>query len=143
MTKEMARLLVLAQASSDEGKNISKLSYLLTNKLYEKACNGYSEKDRCIYELIQLIARYPQKDVHFYVCKDEQKVAKYIVYFDVVFNGHKAQISFHSFDGRLKRFLTGSRKSHVEWACWESSRQNAYELGLSYGLVQEADYIVC
>lgn len=142
MTKEMARLLVLAQASSDEGKNINRLSYLLPKRLYEKACCGYPMKDVCIYELIQLVAKYPQKDIHFYVCKDEQKVSKYIVYFDIVFNGRRAQISFHSFDGRLKRFLTGSRKSHVEWACWESSRENAYELGLSYGLVQEADYIM-
>ena len=143
MTKEMARLLVLAQASSDEGKNINTLSCLLPKRLYEKAYRGYPMKDICIYELLQLIAKHPQKDVHFYVCKDDQKVSKYSVYFDIVFNGRRAQISFHSFDGHLKRFLLGSRKSHVEWASWESSRQNAYELGLLYGLVQEADYIVC
>lgn len=142
MTKEMARLLVLAQASSDEGKNINRLSCLLPNRLYEKACCGYLMKDVCIYELIQLIAKHHQKDIHFFVTKDEQKVSKYIVYFDIVFGGNRCQISFHSFDGRLKRFLAGSRKSHVEWACWESSRENAYELGRFYGLVREADYIM-
>lgn len=144
MTKEMARLLVLAQAGSDEGKNISCLSELLPKKLYEKAAwNGYVLKDICIYELVKLISRYPQKDIHFFVTKDEQKVSKYIVYFDVVFGGNRRQISFHSFDGRLKRFLNGSRKSHVKWACWESSRENAYELGRFYGFVREADFIVC
>jgi hypothetical protein len=142
MTKEMAKLLVLAQAGSDEGKNISRLSELLPKKLYEKAAwSGYVLKDSCIYELVQLIRRYPQKDIHFFICKDEQKVAKYIVYFDIVFAGKRRQISFHSFDSRLKHFLRGSRKSHVEWACWESSRENAYELGRYYGFVQEADFI--
>lgn len=144
MTKQIARLLLLAQAASDEGKGKTLLSSLIVeNKTRALAEDGYSEKDIAIMELVQLLSRYPQRDCHFYVCKDAQKVAHYIVYFDVVFNGRRCQISFHSFDGRLKRFLSGSCNSHVEWSCWESSRENAYELALKYGLVYEADYVVC
>lgn len=144
MTKQIARLLLLAQASSDEGKGKTMLSGLIVEKkTLELAESGYPEKDAAIMELVQLLSHYPQRDCHFYVCKDTQKVAHYIVYFDVVFDGSRHQISFHSFDGRLKRFLAGSRKSHVEWSCWESSRGNAYELALKYGLVYEADYVVC
>lgn len=136
MTKEIAKLLVLAQAGSDEGKNISDLSFALKQKLYDKAWIGYPEKDRAIYELIQLIRRYPQKDIHYYVCRDTQKVSKYIVYFDVCYKKQFRQISFHSFDSRLGKYLSGCRKSHTEWACWQSSRDNAYWLAEQFGLLK-------
>lgn len=142
MTKEIARLLVLAQAASDEGKGKVLLSGLLTEKLRLKAERGYPMKDIAIHELVKLISKYPQKDIHFYVCEDVQCIAKYIVYFDIHASWGKMQISFHSFDRRLKEYLRGSRKSHTEWASWQSSRENAYELARKYELACEADYIV-
>lgn len=135
MNKEIAKLIVLAQASSDEGKGIKDLSALLRKDLNRKALRGYEEKDRAVNSLLGLLSRYPRKDIHFYVCRDADKVADYIIYFDFMMGSEKVQVSFHSFDKRNERFVVGSRKSRTDWRSDLASRDVAYRLALRNGFL--------
>lgn len=138
MTKEIARLIVIAQASSDAGKGITDLLDLLKPELYKKAQWGYPEKDKAIYSLLCLLSRNPQKDVHFYVCKDVDKIADFIIYFDFMLDQSKVQVSFHSYDKRVKRFVHGSRKSCTDWRSDLESRKMAYRVASRNGFLSRS-----
>ncbi len=115
MTKELATLLVLAQAASDNGKGIHSLSRCLKPALKKKASVGYPAKDFAINKAIMLIAKYHFSDVHFFVTEDQEHRAKYLVYFDVKLSGERLQISFHSFNDSLRRFIKRNANSYTEW----------------------------
>lgn len=134
MTKEIARLIVLAQAASDAGKGIDTMIGQLKVKLQNKPNQGYYYKDQAILDAIRLIAAHHFQDVHFFVCKDEEKKAKYLVYFDIKFGGQRLQISFHSFDGRLRPFIKRNKNS---WTAWDhgSSRENALLLAEHFNMI--------
>lgn len=136
MTRELAKLLILAQASSDAGKGIWTLSNTLQEKLQKKAWNGYPEKDRAIYSMVSILSVHPRKDIHFFIVRDAEKVANYLVYFDFLLNGQKVQVSFHSYDERLKKFLKGSRKSCTEWREELVSRDVCFALAERFGYLR-------
>jgi hypothetical protein len=135
MTKEIAKLIVIAQASSDVGKGINDLYRLLDEKLKRKAKCGYPVKDLAIYELLCIISGHPQKDVHFYVCRDADKIALYVVYFDFMLGCDKVQVSFHSFDKRIERFIARGVKSCTKWRSDIESRSMAYALAVRNGFL--------
>ena len=142
MTKELAKLLVLAQASSDAGKQKYKLFNVLKDiKLAKKVVGfDYTLKDQCILNALNILTRHPQKDIHFFVEKDHQKKAKYIVYFDFMMKGQKSQISFHTFNNNVKRFFKGSKKSHTEWKKELNAQKVAYLLAIEYGLIKSVSW---
>ena len=135
MTKEIAKLIVIAQASSDVGKGIIDLYRLLDRKLQRKAQWGYPVKDQAILELLCIISGHPQKDVHFYVCRDTDRIASYIVYFDFMLGCDKVQVSFHSFDKRIERFIVRGVKSCTKWRSDIESRSIAYALAVRNGFL--------
>ena len=135
MTKEIAKLIVLAQASSDVGKGICELYDFLPARMKSKAAKGYYMKDTAIRNLLAILSKHPQKDVHFFVCEDQDKVADYIIYFDFMLAERKVQVSFHSYDKFLKRYVVGSRKSCTSWKETLVSREMAFLLAKQYGLL--------
>ena len=50
MTRELAKLIILAQASSDVGKGIACLYNAVPEGIQKKAIYGYPTKDMSIYE---------------------------------------------------------------------------------------------
>ena len=136
MTREIAKLIILAQASSDVGKGIGDLYYALPTGMQKKANYGYPSKDMAIYDLLRIMSRNPRRDAHFYVCEDTERVAYFIVYFDFMLGSSKVQVSFHSFDKRLKQFLTGSRRSHTEWKSELESRNVCFALAERFGYIR-------
>ena len=72
MTRELAKLIILAQASSDVGKGIACLYNAVPEGIQKKAIYGYPTKDMSIYDLLRNLFRNPSRDIHFYVCKDQE-----------------------------------------------------------------------
>ena len=136
MTKELATMLVLAQAASDEGKGIHSLSSCLNNNLRRKAEIGYAMKDEAIMKAISLVAKYHFHDVHYYVVKDTERRAKYLVYFDINLADSRCQISFHSFDDKLFKFIKKNERSYTKWDCGYS-RGNAADIAKKFNLLED------
>lgn len=135
LTKELATLLVLAQAASDEGKRIYSLSSCLQPNLRRKAEAGYPAKDKAIAQALSLVAKYHTNDVHYYVICDAEGKAKYLVYFDLNIGGKRRQISFHSFDDNLEKFIKKNERSHTEWDQGDC-RAVAFEIAKKFRLLQ-------
>ena len=125
--KRIARILYLAQSASDGGKGIYKLpndsgvshyqdSYRIC---YKKA---YAAKDSLIIRAIDLINRSHDKTVRFSVREstDQNGQKCYLVYFDFKVEGKREQVSFHSFNDELRKFVSNSKKS--TWSKDRSSR---------------------
>lgn len=136
MNKHIAKQIAIAQRASDLGKyykltedqiaESEKLGQLLGKTNDARATKlEYRLKDDVIYDAIMGIGHNPGCGFHFRVTEDSEKLAKFIVYFDFRLNGRKVQVSFHSFDKRLKRFVEKQISGH-----WnrKSARQTCIEL---------------
>lgn len=136
MNKHIAKKIALAQRASDIGKYFKlseeercasdMLGDLLGESVDARAINfGYRLKDEAIFDAIQGIGHNPECGFHFRVTIDDEKKAKFIVYFDFRLNGKKVQVSFHSFDVRLCRYVEKQKGGH-----WnrKSARNTCIEL---------------
>lgn len=123
LDKRVAKAIINAQLCSDAGKGIYEIEN--TSMQYKMCKKGYKGKDTQIFKAIDIINR--KKDTGFYysVKEDTQGKSKYIVYFNFKINGKRKQISFHSFDNRLSKFI--SSKCQTRWDK-NNSRQAAIEL---------------
>ena len=135
MTKDIAKWLIIAQASSDIAKNIRYLYDRIPTYIRQNAKWGYLSKDIAIYKLLQSLAENPRKDVRFYIREDKEKDADYIVYFDFMIDDSKAQMSFHSCDKRLKKFVAGSNRFETERNMEYISRSVGFALAKKYSLL--------
>ena len=138
----IAETLAGAQYASDcgkfhklsecERKNTEILAELLPESLRKRAENlGYRLKDCLIMQAIMQISMQKCGSFRFWVEKDAEGIADYLVYFDVKCE-KRMQISFHSFNGKLRKFCEKSRNSRGHWdekssraACIEMMRENA------------------
>lgn len=121
INKKIAELILRAQNASDGGKQIQNLVW--SRKSYRDNCAGYPQKDNLIFAAINLIVANKGKcDFKFSVVYDNENVADYIVYFEAKPYGIKTQVSFHSFDKRLERFIKKSFR--IKWDR-NDSRQSA------------------
>lgn len=132
MLQRIAYLLVAAQGCSDQGKTTEKHASLGCVKV-PTAHEGYAGKDYYIQKALVFICRRPDCGVRFYVCRDDENVAKYIVYFDYRLSNGWKQISFHSFDDDLSRFVDTSKRSKTSWD-QKDVRKNVAELASIYGI---------
>lgn len=122
-----ARHIILAQSASDGGKyewekaRKRKIRRFLIPSDHH-ACKrawtqGYPAKDEHILCAIHDIAR--RRDacgIHYYVTVDYEGIARYLVYFTFNIEGERYQVSFHSFDDRLRRFIkAGDRSHYTRW----------------------------
>lgn len=112
MNKQACKNIILAQIASDGGKGITELIDVIPNKLSEDAKKaweaGYEAKDELLERACLIVARHRDPDIRFFVTNDKQRVAKFIIYFDIKVDGKRWQASFHSFN--VKR-----------WRKWEKS----------------------
>ena len=116
LNRKIAKCLISAQIASDAGKGI----YELDNSV--NATESYHGKDIYILTAIKTCIKKRNTGFNFYVTKDDE-IALYLVYFSFQVNDEKYQISFHSFDHRLEKYL--SPKSHEEIWDEKSSRDTA------------------
>ncbi len=131
MNKQAAKAIILAQVASDGGKGIVELIDALPKSLSvsaDKAWNaGYAFKDELLERACIIVARHHEKDIRFFVTKDEEKIAKFIVYFDVHIGGTRWQASFHSFSNRWEKWTKSTAPSKGHWD-HKSSRETCLEL---------------
>lgn len=133
MNRSACRAIIYAQLASDGGKREAEiLDFIPAHWDYLKMRNiwksGYSKKDFYIRMACQMIARHADdRDMRFFVTKDREKVAKYIIYFDVRIDGQRWQVSFHSFSEEWGKWVRSSMPSRGHWDR-KSSRQTVIKL---------------
>ena len=123
MNKHIARKIALAQRASDFGKyyklsdDAISDSVVLGSLLGDSDDNraykyGYRMKDQAILDAVMGISHNPNSGFHFRVTIDDEKLARFIVYFDFRVIDERIQVSFHSFDKRLARYVEKARSGH-------------------------------
>ena len=121
---KIAELILRTQNASDGGKG--GLYSLVTNtRSYRDNCAGYGQKDNLLIEAIRLIVK-THNNWKYAVTKDRQGIANYIVYFQTRIMGEKVQISFHSFDNSLSRYVKKSFRIPWDHGCSRDSAVAAY-----------------
>ena len=151
MDKGIVLDILLAQVASDAAKGIrSQLVSRSISKIRplidEARRNGYSAKDVHVKRAITKIAKSNNKDIRFSVIKDEEEVAIFIVYFDFRLDGRREQVSFHSFDHSLQKFVKNSERSswiklHRGGSEKEDSRWSIGRIAFSIGLIEKREGI--
>ena len=129
----VASYIVSAQLASDGGKGVKYLKgtcdMYLVPKFQNRYSDGYRNKDKYIRKAIDMINRaHGHSGFSFYVTKGDEK-APILVYFNYRIDGERRQISFHSFDGSLEKYLN-SKATCKHRTTWDKgdSRKNAEEL---------------
>ncbi len=110
INKRVAEYILRAQNASDGGKRITEL--VDSKKSRRDNCAGYMVKDMMIFRAIDLIVRN-KSSFKFAVVKDSEHVANFIVYFETRINGEKYQVSFHSFNMGLAKYV--ARSFRTKW----------------------------
>ena len=110
VNKEIAELLLRCQNASDGGKCIRMLCS--SKKSVTDNSHGYRAKDTFIMLMLGMIAdKNSESDFRFAVTPGD--CTPYLVYIQTRIDGKKYQVSFHSLDRRLERFM---RKSfRIKW----------------------------
>lgn len=131
MNKQAARRIILAQVASDGGKRIEELLNALPEAIKPEAetawSHGYAYKDTLLKQACEIVARHHDSDIRFFVVEDKQKVAKFIVYFDIKVNGKRWQASFHSYSKNWSKWTKSSAASMGSWD-HKSSRETCLVL---------------
>ena len=107
---KVATLLIRAQCSSDGGKG--NYTLVASRRSHRDNCAGYGNKDVMILDALRLISQGGTKFKYSVIC-DPQGVADYIVYFETRINGEKLQVSFHSFNPELEKYVRNSFR--IKW----------------------------
>ena len=136
----IAKMLAAAQVASDRGKeSLSHKDYKVHKELYDYlyeidrslalyAYRGeYDAKDEIMPKIIEKI-RCGGSDFRYYVVRDGVR-ATYLVYFQVKVNGKVKQVSFHSFERSLHKYLSNKEKMHMRWDKKDSRKTCIYLLG--------------
>lgn len=125
INREISRLICLAQAASDSGKEIFRIK--MKDPELETACR-LDYKAKAIYEkrAIALISKNRNSIWNFYIGQDN------IVYFFCQIDGRDIQISFHN---PMVGGLTIGRGKATRWDHWRNgSVNNVYFLIKKYAL---------
>ena len=111
VNKKIAELILRAQNASDGGKLFSVISF--SRKGLKDNHIGYKTKDACIAQAINLISKTGRQSAFRYFVTDDKTAAAYfMVYFETRVNGQKYQVSFHSYDNNLVKYV---QKRHTKW----------------------------
>ena len=111
INSKIASLVLRAQNASDGGKN--KCYFSGSDKVITDNRAGYGQKDQLIIAAINLINR-GKSNYKFAVteCLDFSNMA-WIVYFQTRINGENIQVSFHSFNCVLSKYVR--RSYRIKW----------------------------
>lgn len=118
----IATLILRAQNASDGGKH--KHILICNERSYRDNCAGYGNKDVLVYEALNLIVRN-RKNCNFKFSVTYGGVTPYLVYFETRINCEKFQVSFHSKDRRLRKFMSNSFR--MKWDALDS-RESAVRI---------------
>lgn len=113
MDKAIAEAIIMAQVASDAGKGIDDLALKLIDNARNRNAqrHGYNVKDLYILKALSHVNAAKNSDVRYFVTRDEH-INSYLVYFDIRLNGRRMQVSFHSFNRKLKAYLGSKEPSH-------------------------------
>lgn len=140
--QRIERAIFNAQVASDGGKGIydlcegdkkaQKIAHCAKDYYYGFSADSwnsyrasYKAKESQIMLAIQLICRSHDRSIRFSV-EETRSPGCFIVYFDFKIKGKREQISFHSFDERLKKYVQKSKKT--TWSKDRTSRETARDL---------------
>ncbi len=123
--------IIKAQCYSDEAKGIYHWLQDEFNITSTDRCYCYGQKDLYIIKAINGILSGKNRDIRFYVTKCTE-INSYLVYFNFKIGAERRQISFHSFNNKLNRYLNGSQPCKTHWDK-KSSRDAAIELWYMLG----------
>jgi len=116
INKSIVRNIVLARVASDGGKNITSMKYILPPYSISAWKNGYQDKDMYIRKAISTICDcHGKSGFSFSVQIDKESKADFLVYFTFRVDGKRRQVSFHSYDTFLERFVDTSDRHHTRW----------------------------
>ena len=129
LNKRAAISIIRAQVASDGGKSIEELSSMLCNYSQESSyiwqtlnLKGYANKDFNIVSAIKAIIADKNSGFTFYVKPEGNS---FVVYFNFKLKHARKQVSFHSFNPLLSRYV--NKKHATKWDK-NSSRQTCLEL---------------
>lgn len=88
---------------------------------------GYAVKDKLLQQACEIVARHHDSDIHFFVTKDKEGIAEYIVYFDIKIEGTRWQASFHSFGDFWNKWAKSTVSSVGHWD-HKSSQETCIQL---------------
>lgn len=126
LNKKVAVNIIKAQIASDAAKNINELS------CKGRVHNNYDGKDDYIIRAIKTIIKKRGTGFSFYVTYGDI-FASLIVYFNFKLNDKDMQISFHSFNDELLKYIQNNSAHAVEWD-QKSSREAANSLKTAIGV---------
>lgn len=108
--KKIAEHIILAQVASDGGKDIDDIRNILGQKSRNAWDFGYQVKDSHIFAAVSLIARYHVRNFRYSVSYGDASgvSGSLLVYFSFHLNGKRYQVSFHSFNDNLVKYIKGS-----------------------------------
>ena len=97
MTEKIIRAIVMAQISSDSGKGQYGEGGRCRGDRLAKY-KGYAAKPYYIAAAIKMINTTPRCSINYYVTEeyDQNGYPSVLVYFDIRWEGHRYQISFHT-----------------------------------------------
>lgn len=110
----VARAIVNAQAASDSGKGLDRLSYRKDSSVKNA---GYRAKVSCICSALKMLDGYKSNCFRYYVTEtdDQNGYSSILVYFDISLpSGERYQVSFHNPYGishRLYPYIGKGRKT--------------------------------
>ena len=126
--KDVVKFIYCAQYISDAQKGI----FILEWEDWVKPRFFYSEydgKDGNILDAIRSINNHKhQKQVNYYVSKGDI-MNSVIVYFDIKHEGKRYQVSFHSFNKKLKEMVGKGRKTR-----WNNRLDSRDQIATLYGI---------
>lgn len=125
---KIAELILRTQNASDGGKHFG-CFYGSTRGIRDN-CAGYPQKDLFMVKAIELIAKN-HKVCHWKYSvtrtRDDYGYGCWIVYFQTRINGEKVQISFHTFNSTIDRYVKNSHRIKWDHGCSRDSAVTAYE----------------
>lgn len=122
--KKIAESIILAQVASDGGKNIPDLQHIF-HKAYPVWLKGYEEKDKYILKAINLInmSRYSKFRYFVTIGDIPNSILVYFNYKDE--RGRKLQVSFHTFNDKIKQWISKRSKPRYVTVWDEASSRQA------------------
>ena len=126
LNEAVARYIIYAQISSDAGKNIYDLNDLLPDGKGYCLCKAkYDAKDWYIKDAVDTICKSKSHPTGFtFFVTDGGKISPYLIYFSFKLHGKRYQISFHSFDRYLSRFMS-QKNIYIRWDKTHNSQRYA------------------
>ena len=125
LNESIANDIIYAQLSSDRGKRIYEMFEYIPDAEYISK-KEYSHKDYYIYDAIMTILKCKHHHSGFTFFVTQGDTTPYLVYFSYKLHGKRYQISFHSYDSRLRPFMN-PQNIYMRWD-HKVSRANAIKL---------------